>query len=238
MPPTVHRIRLGITNCYLLGQKRDWILVDAGNRGWSGYFFRKLAARGVRPSDLRLIVITHAHFDHVGSLAAICRHCDCPVAIHRTEAAWLAGGRIVLPPGTRPYTRALIDLARRHRRLVNRWYRFTPVEAEIRVDRELSLAPFGVSARVLHTPGHTPGSLSVLSAAGDAMVGDLAVNYVPFGLGAVAPPFGDDLMDIRRQWRRLAELGVRRVYPAHGRPFDAARLGGSNRPVPRAGRVA
>ena len=148
MPPIVRRIRLGITNCYLLGQDRAWVLVDAGNRGWAGHFWRKLAAWGCRPSDFRLIVITHAHFDHVGSLAAIRRRCDCPVAVHRLEASWLADGRIVLPPGLRCHTQILIDLARRHPRLVRRCYRFEPVKAEILVEQEFSLAPFGIAADV------------------------------------------------------------------------------------------
>ncbi len=224
MLPIVRRIRLGITNCYLLGQDRAWVLVDAGNRGWAGHFWRKLAAWDCRPPDLRLIVITHAHFDHVGSLAAIRSRCDCPVAVHRLEASWLADGRIVLPPGLRRHTQILIDLARRHPRLVRRWYRFEPVKAEILVEQEISLAPFGIAGRVLHTPGHTPGSLSVLSEAGDAMVGDLAVNLVPFGLASHAPPFGDSVALIRRQWRRLQDAGARRIHPAHGRWFDAARL--------------
>ena len=231
MTPIVRRIRLGITNCYLLGHNHHWILVDAGIRGWSGRFFRKLAVWGCRPSDLRLIVITHAHFDHVGSLAAIRRRCDCPVAVHRIEASWLSEGRILLPPGIRPHTRALIGLANRHPDLVRRWYRFESVKAEILVEKELSLAPFGVAARVLHTPGHTPGSISVLTEAGDAMVGDLAVNYIPFGLASVAPPFGDSVAMIRRQWRRLRDLGTRRIHPGHGWSFGASALRTSHRTI-------
>ncbi len=224
MPPSVQRIRLGITNSYLVGRKGHWVLVDAGTRGWSDFFFARLAARGIRPEQVRLIAITHVHFDHVGSLAAIRQRCDCPVAVHRLEAPWLATGRTVLPPGTRTATRALITLARRHPRLVQRWYRFSPVDPEILVDRELSLTPFGVAARLQHTPGHTAGSLSVITESGDAMVGDLAVNYLPLGMGSPAPPFGDSLEQIRRQWRRLKALRVQRIHPAHGGSFDVARF--------------
>ena len=224
MPPSVRTIRLGITNSYLVGAERRWILIDAGSRGHGAYFFRKLGDAGRRPADIRLIVITHAHFDHVGSLAAISRRCQCPVAIHNTEAGLLARGQVVLPPGTRPATRVLIRLARRHPRIIARWYRFTAVTADILVDHEFALDGFGVAARVMHTPGHTAGSLSVLTDAGDAVVGDLAVNYYPFGLGPIAPPFADSLVLVRQQWRRLCQLGARRIYPAHGRPFSADRL--------------
>jgi glyoxylase-like metal-dependent hydrolase (beta-lactamase superfamily II) len=222
--PTVRAIRLGITNSYLIGTHGRYVLVDAGTRGREAYFFRKLGAAGIRPADIGLIVVTHVHFDHVGSLAAIRKRCGCPVAVHASEAPMLREGRIVLPPGTRPYSRWLIGLARRHPWIVERLYRFDPVEADILVEQKFSLDGFGVKARALHTPGHTAGSLSVLTAAGDAAVGDLAVNYHPFGRRRHAPPFGDSPELIRHQWRRLLTLGARQIYPAHGRPFPARRL--------------
>jgi hydroxyacylglutathione hydrolase len=225
----IRPVRLGITNCYLIGTPGHWVLVDAGNRGWDSFFFLKLRGAGIQPADIRLIVVTHVHFDHVGSLAAIRDRCRCPVAVHADEADLLRQARIVLPPGTRPVSRWLIDLARRHRRIVDRLYRFDPVEAEILVERELALDGFGVAARVLHTPGHTAGSLTVLSAAGAAAVGDLAVNYHPLGAGPFTPPFGDSLEAIGLQWRRLLRDGAKRIYPAHGRPFPARRLAGGSK---------
>ncbi len=221
---TIRAIRLGITNSYLIGAAGRYILVDAGNRGQAAYFFRKLRAMGISPADIGLIVVTHVHFDHVGSLAAIRKGCGCPVAVHASEAGLLAEGRIVLPPGTRPATRGLIGLARRRPRIVERLYRFEPVAADLLIEDQLALDPFGVEARVLHTPGHTIGSLTVLTANGDAAVGDLAVNYYPFGRGPYTPPFADSLEAVGRQWRRLLEMGARWIFPAHGRPFPASRL--------------
>lgn len=220
----IHSIRLGITNCYVAGGPGGWVLVDAGIRGRQGRFFRRLAALGLKPADIRLIVVTHAHFDHVGSLAAIADRCRCPVAVHHLEAPILERADIVLPPGTRPASRRLIAFARRHPRQVGRLYAFSPVSVQIRVDREMSLTPYGLDARLLHTPGHTSGSLSLLTDDGHAVVGDLAVNYHPFGLGPIAPPFGDSLAVIRHQWERLLALGARRIHPAHGRAFAASRL--------------
>jgi hydroxyacylglutathione hydrolase len=223
-PATVRSIRLGITNSYLIGTPGRYILVDAGLRGWAAYFFRKLGAAGIQPAHIVLILVTHVHFDHVGSLAVIRDRCRCPVAVHAGEARLLRDARVVLPPGTRPAAAGLIRLAGRHPRIVQRLYRFDPVAADILVDRELALEDFGVAARALHTPGHTAGSLTVLTRAGDAAVGDLAVNYHPMGRGPVAPPFADSLEAVGRQWRRLLAEGARWIYPAHGRPFRAQRF--------------
>jgi len=94
-----------------MGGPHRWVLVDAGVRGRHENFFHKLRRLNIEPRDIRLIVVTHVHFDHVGSLAAIQRRCDCPVAVHAAEAALLEKARIVLPPGTGVFSRRLIALA-------------------------------------------------------------------------------------------------------------------------------
>ncbi|MDD2603259.1 MAG: MBL fold metallo-hydrolase [Desulfobacteraceae bacterium] len=221
---TVHRIRLGITNCYLMGHPRRWVLVDAGCRGRQGTFFRRLKRLGIGPGDIRLIVVTHVHFDHVGSLAAIRERCGCPVAVHAAEAPLLKAGRIVLPPGTGEFSRRLIAFGQRHPPMVASLYRFDPVIPEIIVEHELDLRGYGVEARVLHTPGHTAGSLTVLTASGHAAVGDLAFGCRFFGANRHMPPFADSLETIAGQWRKLGTAGARWIHPGHGCPFAVRRL--------------
>jgi hydroxyacylglutathione hydrolase len=79
-------------------------------------------------------------------------------------------------------------------------------------------------ARVLPTPGHTAGSLTVVTASGQAFVGDLAVNYLPGGRGPFWPPFGESRRPIRDSWQTLRNQGVTTIYPAHGRPFKIEKL--------------
>ena len=218
--PTVHTILLGITHVYLLEGVHGYLLIDAGSRAMGPAFGRALQRRGVRPDQIRLIVITHVHFDHVGSLRAIHAGCGCPVLVHRAEAGLLSTGRVVLPPGTRPLTRLLTRLARRRPRFIQRVFHFDPVVPTHVLVGPLDLAPFGFDARVVPTPGHTAGSLSVVTPSGRAFVGDLAVNYRPGGRGPFLPPFGDSLSQVRRSWRTLMAMGVSTFYPAHGCPFD------------------
>ena len=94
------------------------------------------------------------------------------------------------------------------------------------VDRRLSdevtsLAEFGIAGKVIPTPGHSPGSVSVLLESGEAFVGDLAMNRLPLRLSPGLPIFADDPDQVVQSWRRLLELGVTTVYPAHGKPFSA-----------------
>ena len=217
-------IRLGITCVYLIRGTAGYLLIDAGPCGKAPVLLRALSRQGISPRQIRLILVTHVHYDHVGSLNAIRNHSDGPVLVHRAEAAHLTQGRMALPPGTRPLTRALMALARRHPRLARRLLYFDPVAPDRIIDGPLDLSPYGFDARVLPTPGHTPGSISVVTSSGRAFVGDLAVNYLPGGSRLFYPPFGDSFETIRDSWRALAAIGVKTVYPAHGWPFATRKL--------------
>jgi glyoxylase-like metal-dependent hydrolase (beta-lactamase superfamily II) len=74
---------------------------------------------------------------------------------------------------------------------------------------------------VLHTPGHSAGSVTVLLETGEAFVGDLAMNALPLRLSPGLPILAEDPAAVVRSWETLLELGVTTVYPAHGRPFPA-----------------
>jgi glyoxylase-like metal-dependent hydrolase (beta-lactamase superfamily II) len=91
-------------------------------------------------------------------------------------------------------------------------------------DEGLDLAPYGVDGRVVHTPGHSPGSLSVVLPSGEAFVGDLAMNGAPMCLHPRFGVFAQDPDIVLASWRSLVAMGVRTVYPAHGRPFPASAL--------------
>jgi len=88
-------------------------------------------------------------------------------------------------------------------------------------DAPFSLEPYGVPGRILHTPGHSAGSVSVLPPSGEAFVGDLAMNRSPLRLTPGLPVFADDPAAVLTSWRRLLDAGARTIFPAHGPPFPA-----------------
>jgi len=92
-----HRIRLRPANVYLIKGRKGFILVDAGSKGKEQVFFDYLQKLGISPESLRLIVITHVHYDHVGGLAGIKEKCRCPVAVHASEAGLLEEATVVTP---------------------------------------------------------------------------------------------------------------------------------------------
>src|SRR3954462_15262149 len=79
----VLRIPVKIGNCYLVGDRSEWVLLDAGTEG-NHDRIRKIAedrfGRGARPEA---IVLTHGHFDHAGSAGALAKHWRVPIYAHR-----------------------------------------------------------------------------------------------------------------------------------------------------------
>lgn len=212
----IKRFTLGITNSYLLQGNEGYVMIDAGNFNQQKRFLRVLDSLGIKPGQIKLIIITHAHFDHVGSLAAIKALCNCPVLIHAEEKELISKPVVVIPPGTN-LTGKIISLIGNLSKPI---LKFAPAQPEIIIDDKFDLDHFGIDAKVIHTPGHTKGSLTVLSADGQAIVGDLAVNYRV----GVFPPFAEEPEKIFAAWDMLLKSGVNQIYPAHGEPFPAQKL--------------
>lgn len=212
----VTTITLGMTNSYLIKGENGYLLVDAGEPCKFKHFKKHLDHLGIDPHEIELIIITHAHYDHVGCLAQIKAMCDSLVIIHPHEARFIEKGRVIIPPGTN-WLGKLFSV-------VGRWskylFSFEPVEAELLVDYEFDLTPYGVSGKIIPTPGHTPGSISVILDDGQGIVGDLAMNF----RGQNYPIFAEHPEQIYSSWKLIIEKGAKTIYPAHGRSFKASKL--------------
>ena len=91
-------------------------------------------------------------------------------------------------------------------------------------DDGLSLDEYGIPGKVIHTPGHTMGSMSVLTENGDAFVGDLAGSARYMRLKPGMPIFAENESLIKPSWKKLLDSGAKMIYPAHGKPFPAEAL--------------
>jgi glyoxylase-like metal-dependent hydrolase (beta-lactamase superfamily II) len=182
-------------------------LVDCGLKRAPFRIVAGLAAIGKEPGDVQRIVLTHAHVDHAGGLAEVrSRAGDPPVDVHADEARFVREG--LSPPPD-----ASLTVGRLMARGPDQ--RFTPVE----VGRELhdgDVLPVAGGLRVVHTPGHTPGHVSLLHEPGGVLITGDAL----FNVRGVRWPYGPactNAAQARISARRLIDLPFSLVAFTHGR---------------------
>jgi len=210
-------IGLGFDTCCLL--RGDGVIaVDGGAPKKAQAFVRGLERASVRPEEVRLVVLTHAHWDYVGSAAEIKSITGAKLALHEKEIGWLEQAKMPLPPGVTPRGKVLGRVLR----LIMPLIRIAAPTADLSLtDADLSLVDYGIPGRIVYTPGHTMGSVSVVLDTGEAFVGDLAMNAPPLRLSPGLPILAEDTAAVMSSWRSLLNQGVTTIYPAHGRPFSA-----------------
>lgn len=213
----VHCLPDPITNCYLI-RERGLILVEAGESQKAEKLLKKLQALSINPKDISLVLVTHAHWDHAGALGEWKKLSGGKVAVNHHEKEWVEKPLRVQPGILSVWGISMAMMSRMVAPLLP--YGGTAVDIALD-DSEMSLEPFGISGKVLHTPGHTKGSVSVLLETGDAFVGDLAMNGLPYRTGPGMPSLGDDANLVKKSWRLLLDNGARKIFPGHGKPFDA-----------------
>ena len=218
----VQWVRVGVTNTYLI-RDRGAVLVDPGEPGRGETVLRKLAAVADGVVNPGLIVATHGHFDHIGAATEVRAATGAKVAMHAGDAALLAQGIVAMPPGVTRWGRFSGNIILKP--LYLPFLRITPLAPDVVLgDEDFALEPFGVAGTVIHTPGHSPGSVTLLLDSGEAFVGDAAMNGFPFCRRPSLPIYAEDLPLLKESWRHLLSRHVTTIYPAHGRPFPAEEM--------------
>lgn len=218
----VHRIGAGLINAYLVEENGEVTIIDAGLPGYWAQLPAELAGMGRSLADVRAVVLTHGHTDHIGFAERARRELKVPVSVHEIDAE-LARGEIPNGAGRAGAIRIGPIL---------RFLAISLSKGVLRTKHLAEVATFGDGAtldapgspRVILLPGHTKGSAALhVPALGALFVGD-AIATVSVASGVTGPmiaPFSADRVAALASLARLDGIEADWLLPGHGQPWTA-----------------
>ena len=163
--------KMGV-NCYIIHTDGGFFMIDSGFSLSRKAVNEALIDAGCRPGELKLVIMTHGDTDHTGNCIFLREEYDAKIAVHPQEAKALETGDMLINRATK-----------RGHFVQDGFWRHVPwrvMEGKFKADIFLAdrqdLSQYGLNARVIYTPGHTVGSISILTAEGDFFCGDFLSN--------------------------------------------------------------
>jgi len=211
----IHIILAGMTNCYLIQKDGINILVDSG----VSKSYKKLKQKLKVILDHRLSIdyhfLTHTHYDHAGNSNKIKKDFNAKIMVHKNEAEWIKNGFTRLPKGTSWLFKLISNSGNKYASSIGAYEPATP---DIIVTDQLSIFD---NIKIIHTPGHTIGSQSLLVDNEIALVGDTL-----FGIfkKKIFPPFADNIDELYKSWELLLSTKCKLFLPGHGKPIKRDQL--------------
>lgn len=219
--PGIRRLGTGMVNVYLIEEAGAITIVDAGLPGYFGDLEAELTAMGRSIEDVREVLLTHAHTDHIGFAERIRSERGVPIRVHEADAALArgevkqkneGGGKIRIVP-------------------VISFLAFGIRKGYLGIKHIAEVSTFGDGAtldvpgapRVIHIPGHTAGSAALHLPSRDVIfVGDafVTLNVMTGSTGPqLFPNFNADNHQAFESLRRFDDIEAATVLPGHGVPW-------------------
>lgn len=185
------------TNYYVIGDRKSRLLVDVGWPGTMGKLLAMLKRKGIAIGDIRYLLATHYHPDHAGL----------------AQEVKAKGVRLAVVEGQGEFIPAL-----------KQWMKpeMHYVDIDLRDNTDVTfassrafLATLDISGEIVHTPGHSDDSVTLILDSGDAFTGDLQ---------GVSRADENDVAAVTASWEKIRSLNARMIHPGHGpsRPVPAA----------------
>ena len=208
--------RLGSVNCYLVKTTMGYLLIDTGSSNQHAVLEQALLTAGCQPGQLKLIILTHGDFDHTGNAAYLRQKFNAPLALHPADFGMIARGDMFASRNSgNPIFKAIAPV-------MFKFGKSNRVTPDLELTEEFDLAAYGLAATVISLPGHSRGSIGILTSEGDCFVGDLLENTKQPALNSIM----DDRAAAQASVEKLKSLHVETIYPGHGAPFSRDQIAG------------
>ena len=199
-------------NCYLAKAGDGFALMDTGMPLQRGAIEKQLESLGCKPGNLKLIVLTHGDLDHHGNAAYFRQKFGARVAMHNDDSGMVARGDTFW---NRKKPNAVVKAIFG---LFYGLFKSARFEPDVYVDDGYDFSAYGFDARVVRLPGHSQGSIGIVTSGGD-LLGNLGKPELWSLI--------DDTAAAQASVARLKSLQIATVYPGHGKPFSMAQLAGA-----------
>jgi glyoxylase-like metal-dependent hydrolase (beta-lactamase superfamily II) len=194
-------------NCYLLTTEKGFVLIDTGRKSKRKKLEQALISEGCKPGNLDLIILTHGDFDHTGNCVYLREKYKTIIAMHQYDVGMVEYGDMFWNRQTgNIIMKKLVNLTFNIRR-------FTP---DFHLDEHSDLSTYGLNAKVLYLPGHSKGSIGILTSEKNLFCGDLFTNQKKPESNSLV----DNLHELNESIDKVKSLGINTVYPGHGQPFQ------------------
>ncbi len=233
MKQEIIRIDLKGVNCYLGKSEEGFILFDTGGHLTLDKVYNdrqqalliQLEEAGCRPGNLKAIVLTHGDNDHTANAAFLRERYQTIIAMHTDDVELV--DNITLDKMMESFRyRSLIlkiiffllrkPIKKLTEKALKDFIRFKP---DVILNEGDDLSKYGFAAKVIHLPGHTPGSIGILTENGELIAGDIYANFKKPSLA----PNAHNFKQLKNSADKLNTLNITMVYPGHGKPFEPIR---------------
>ena len=216
----VYRVPAYHANTYLVEADNGLVLVDTGLPGSERRILSAIGQLGRKPSDVKLVLLTHRHLDHIGSSAAMKRETSATLVSHPFEKPYVAGTLVIITPKAWSLyghvARRVLAAVSSTKKLL-RLNKYQPVHVDEAADEESVLEGVGLDGSVVWTPGHTKGSVSLfLNKSRVAIIGDLLRSKRG---KLVEPMFMENPSQTKASVQRILDLDPLTICPGHGKPL-------------------
>jgi hydroxyacylglutathione hydrolase len=207
--------------CYLVKTSSGFCLIDTGDSSDCANLEKALRQASVTPGNLKLALLTHGDFDHAGNAAYLQQKYGAKVAMHAEDAGMVKHGdqgwnRKDMADYVTLFGKIIIFVSSQFVKPGS----FHPFSPDLIVNDGDDLSEYGFEAKILHLPGHSKGSIGILTVDGDLFCGDLLMNiFRPEHHFMI-----DDMADFHASIEKLKSCRIRTVYPGHGKPFPMDRF--------------
>lgn len=210
----IYQVLSGRSNSYLISSNSLNILVDTGKSSAYKQLVKNIHCLGLPKKSENILVLTHAHFDHCQNAKTLSMDHHYKILLSQKEEHFALAGRTPVPSGTNSFSRLIVGI---RRRISFPRLNFDAFQPDVLIQNEYDFKYCNLPIRIIITPGHSVGSVSILVDDEIAIVGDAM-----FGVfrNSAFPPFANDVQELIRSWGKLLQTRCQLFLPGHGNPVS------------------